>query len=357
MRQYKFDKPLVESPFPPQDTRVLWVDVDEPTGKLLTIWEFEQENGYWAPMMIAEGKYMVVIHNFSPSFLKLYCDKGLASAGDIITVIAEPAEGYEAHIEVEWAGGDIELTEAGENTWTFEMPEGKVAVKGSAGKGEPVGKIILDTQFANPSINAISCTGETKVSSIYNGEPLVETYANLDSETLYIQADANTQIVISSAEITSCEIGQNTDYTKISIKNTSLPEFYCNDCYALNALYLSMNTALTHLDCSSCYALTTLDVSKNTALTEFYCNDCYVLTTLDVSKNTALTNLNCSGCTKLISISYPATNEDVSTEIADAITAATSTTGTVYTDNAAAYYSTIATAATTKGWTIEQLPE
>ncbi len=249
---------------------------------------------------------------------------------------------------------------------------------GRAGKGGHVGKITLFTQFANPSISSISCTGEIKVSSIYNGEPLVETYSDLDGDALSIQADANTQIVISGTDITACEIGDNIDYTKISVKNTALmglycsycyaltaldvskntalTELYCQECYALTALDVSKNTALTELYCQECYALTALDVSKNTALTTLYCEECYALTALDVSKNTALTNLNCENCTKLVSISYPATNEDVSTAIAGAITAATSTTGTVYSDNTAAYYNTIKIAAQTKGWTIAPIP-
>ena len=206
---------------------------------------------------------------------------------------------------------------------------------GRAGKGTPVGKIILDTQFADPIISSISCTGEIKVATTKNGAPLVETYTDLDGETLSIQADANTQIVISGAEITACEIGENSDYTKISVKNTALTQLYCNGCHALTAL----------------------DLSKNTALTQLYCNNCHALTALDLSKNTALTQLYCESCAKLVSISYPATNEGVSTAIANAITAAENTTGTVYTDSEGAYYSTIADAATAKGWTIEQMPE
>ena len=248
---------------------------------------------------------------------------------------------------------------------------------GRAGKGESVGKIILDTQFADPTISSISCTGEIQVTTTKNGAPLVETYSDLDGETLSIQADANTQIVISGAEITACGIGTNTDYTKISVKNTALTELDCDSCYALAALDVSKNTALTTLNCNSCHALAALDVSKNTALTELNCNycyaltaldvskntalttltcdDCYALTALDVSKNTALTQLNCSNCAKLVSISYPATNSDVSTAIAGAITGATAADGTVYTDSAGAYYSTIADAATVKGWTIAPL--
>ena len=248
---------------------------------------------------------------------------------------------------------------------------------GRAGKGAPVGKIILDTQFADPTISSISCTGEIKVATVKNGAPLVETYSDLSGDTLSIQADANTQIVISGAEITDCEIGENVNYTKISVENTALTQLDCNSCYPLTALDLSKNTALMQLDCNgcsaltaldlsentaiaglSCYgcsALTALDLSKNTALTQLECNSCYALTALDLSKNTSLTELDCSSCAKLVSISYPATKSDVSATIAGAITAADSTTGTVYTDSAGAYYSTIADAATAKGWTIEQI--
>ena len=228
---------------------------------------------------------------------------------------------------------------------------------GRAGKTpkEKVGEIRLFTQFANPSISSISCTGEIKVSSIKNGAPLVETYTDLDGETLSIQADANTQIVISGAEITACDIGENVVYTKISVENTALTELNCGSCYALTALDISNNTALMELNCGDCYALTALDVSKNTNITTLECGDCYTLTALDVSKNTAITTLNCSDCEKLVSISYPATNENVSAAIAGAITDATAADGTVYTDSEGAYYSTIADAATAKGWTIEQL--
>ena len=204
---------------------------------------------------------------------------------------------------------------------------------GRAGKGEKLGTIKLFTQFADPTINSISCTGEIKVTTTKNGAPLVQTYSDLSGDTLSISADKNTEIVISGAEITACEIGENTDYTKISVKNT----------------------AITMLSCNYCYTLTALDVSKNTALTTLDCSNCYALTALDLSKNTAITELSCDSCAKLVSISYPATNEDVSTAIANAITAADVADGTVYTDSEGAYYSTIADAATAKGWTIEQI--
>lgn len=45
MRRFNFNKPMVESPYPPQDINVLWVDVNESTGKVNNIKEFKE--GQW----------------------------------------------------------------------------------------------------------------------------------------------------------------------------------------------------------------------------------------------------------------------------------------------------------------------
>ena len=179
---------------------------------------------------------------------------------------------------------------------------------GRAGK-EKFSGIKLFTLATDPKINSITGT-DIVVTSIKNGEKQVETYGDLESDTLAIEADKNTEIIITGT-ITECEIGGNTIYSRISVKNT----------------------ALTSLDCS----------------------DCYALQELNLSTNTALTSLNCNSCTGLKEIRYPATDSNVSAKIASAITAATAADGTVYTDSAADYYSTIETAAIAKGWTIEQL--
>lgn len=39
MKRFKFNKPLVESPNPPQTRDVMWVDVDEITGEIKSIKE------------------------------------------------------------------------------------------------------------------------------------------------------------------------------------------------------------------------------------------------------------------------------------------------------------------------------
>ena len=45
MRQYQFDKPLVETTLPVKDTRAYYVDVDTKTSELANIMEFK--DGQW----------------------------------------------------------------------------------------------------------------------------------------------------------------------------------------------------------------------------------------------------------------------------------------------------------------------
>ena len=181
---------------------------------------------------------------------------------------------------------------------------------GRAGK-EKFARFILVSAVTDPEINSVSCTGEMTVKTIKNGAEHIDTYTDLDGEALSISADKNTKIYISGNLTGEWEIGSNTTFISIKGANTALTSLSCNDCYTLQELNLSANTALTSLDCSSCYALQELK--------------------------------------------YPATDSTVSTEIASAISNANAADGTVYTDSNGAYYSTIATAATNKGWTIEQL--
>ena len=49
MRRFKFDRPLVESKNPPKNPNVLWVDVNESTGKVANIKKFKK--GQWIDYM------------------------------------------------------------------------------------------------------------------------------------------------------------------------------------------------------------------------------------------------------------------------------------------------------------------
>jgi hypothetical protein len=138
-------------------------------------------------------------------------------------------------------------------------------------------------------------------------------------------------------------------------KNIALEELYCGGCTGLAELELGTNVALQTINCANCSGLQALDLTANTDLLNINCYGCTGLTTLNLATNIALQSLYCGGSPNLVSISYPATESDPSTAIAAAITAATSTTGTVYTDSNGTYYSTIADAATTKGWNIQPI--
>ena len=177
--------------------------------------------------------------------------------------------------------------------------------------GEKIGKMELYSLMVDPEISSITGT-DIVVKTTKGGVAHEDTYASLEGDTLSISADKNTKIFITGT-ITECEIGENADFVRISVKNTALTSLDCNDCYALQELNLSANTALT--------------------------------------------SLGCNDCVKIEIIYYTAIDSDVATAIAGAITAADASDGTVYTDSAADYYSTIADAATAKGWTIEQIQE
>lgn len=49
MKRFKFDKPLVESPYPPESKNVLWVDINESTGSIISIKEFKK--GDWVDIV------------------------------------------------------------------------------------------------------------------------------------------------------------------------------------------------------------------------------------------------------------------------------------------------------------------
>ena len=211
---------------------------------------------------------------------------------------------------------------------------------------------VVRFSVADPTIS-LACTGDIIIRSTKAGQPVVATYSDLPLTNVSIQADANTDITI-IGDVT----GLGLNYTDVNYywsNNTALLEIGCASCMDLTSLDVSGNTALQRLGCDTCTGLTMLDLSANTELLQLNCQDCSGLTTLDLSTNTVLTELYCSTCTGLTTIKYPATNNDVSAEIASAITNATAADGTVYTDSAADYYSTIATAANNKGWTIAQL--
>ena len=227
----------------------------------------------------------------------------------------------------------------------------------------------------NPYIAVLKCTGAITIHSTYNGIATTETYSDLNNAAIAIKADPNTEVYIEgiisrmindssekrirchNTALTELDCNSCTWLTDLNLSaNTALTELDCNSCTGLTDLNLSANTALTELDCYSCTGLTDLNLSTNTALTTLYCNSCTGLTDLNLSANTALTILDCYSCYYLTTIYAIAKNKNVSDIIVHAIQSAFASNGTLYINSSDTYASTVISAATDKGWVVENLP-
>ena len=206
--------------------------------------------------------------------------------------------------------------------------------------------IKIISTVADPVVASLTCIGEIAVESIKNGVAVIETYSDLSAAQLAIQADVNTEIkIIGDVTVFICGEYRGWGYADTVLAKSL--EF--NN----NVLTQVIVSGKGNPDATS--TVESMVFNNTTALTSLNCYGCAGLTALDLSANTALTSLSCYGCAGLTEVKYPATNEGVSTEIASVITNADAADGKVYTDSAADYYSTIADAATAKGWTINQL--
>lgn len=235
-------------------------------------------------------------------------------------------------------------------------------VAGRGGRPYKGNMIVFKESIADPILYQLSCTGTITIQSIKNGEVVKQTYTDLNNTQVSIQADANTNITIfgdvtnfHNAHSIGGYIGSNY-VTELDItKCLSLTKLGIEGCADLQSIDTSLNSNLTSITIFACSNIQSINVSSNFNLQSANFSGNIILQIVDLSKNAALASLNLNYDSNLTTLYYPATNDTVSTAIAGAITAATAADGTVYTDSAGAYYSTIADAATAKGWTIEQL--
>ena len=174
---------------------------------------------------------------------------------------------------------------------------------------EPDGIVIRTNAQGN--INPIiTCVGTITVKSTYNCAPVEVQYTDIDDEAVIINTDADADVIIT---------GKLTELATAPAFSGKLVSFR------------ALNSQLQEL---------TIGTQNN-------------LTTLCLP--TTLTSFSNAGLTGVTKIMYPANNSSVSTAIKNAITNATAADGEVYLDADGTYYSTIADAATAKGWTIKQL--
>lgn len=175
---------------------------------------------------------------------------------------------------------------------------------------EPDG-IVFQTTEAMSVYFELTGTGEVNVKYTHNGEVQTLTYNNPNEEDVDIETDANTDIIITG-----------------NVPNLALSPSSVNKIKEVRAL----NSVITSITIGNQNNLKTLCLP------------------------TTITSASISNCTGVTTIKYPANNSGIATKIADIITNATAADGVVYTDSEGAYYSTIADAATAKGWTVEQIP-
>ena len=180
-----------------------------------------------------------------------------------------------------------------------------------------------------------------------DGSPIRQKTYAVTGEGQQIEAEG-VEITVFGA-LTDLECYEN-QLTALDVSNSvALTVLDCSD-NQLNALDVSNSVALTNLKCYD-NQLNALDVSNSVALTNLDCSE-NKLTALDVSKNISLTTLICNGNLTITTLSVASAYdyESVSEGLATLITDATSTTGTLNIyggDN-----TTVHTAATTKGWTV-----
>ena len=239
----------------------------------------------------------------------------------------------------------------------------------------------------------LSCSGNIIIESIYNGETVEQKYKDLNHGRISVLSDIGEEIII-HGDLTELYVNNNEDITSISSSSFAITNLGINGCTGLNYFDISdcpnllsigannyplesialpdslksltIDSAInlesiefgSHIEsviCPRCTKLTELNLSGRNNLYRLYCNGCDNVTSLFIDGTPRLIEPNFNSMESINTIKYGATNSDVSSAIAGAITNATAADGTVYTDSAADYYQTIADAATAKGWTIEQL--
>lgn len=172
---------------------------------------------------------------------------------------------------------------------------------GRSGKGEKDYIFLIASGVSN-SIRSLTCNGKGKIYYTEDDEEKVMDFEN-SLANRQILADEGTEVVIEGK------------VSNISFNNTT---------------WQDVNTA-------SCHTLKSLEISG---------------TLTGLALNSDLELLECQGAPNIKNISYDASDLTVSQVLAQRITAATSSTGNLYTDKNKPGYNTLRLAATGKGWTV-----
>lgn len=261
----------------------------------------------------------------------------------------------------------------------------------------PERTITLTTVYADPAI-AIQCAEAFAIHTIKNGAHETQSFTDMPSLSIIaLQADAGSEIVI-DGNISTFVIGNinGEDYSDLDVSNCeSLIYLEIDDIPTLASVDTSHNDGLLFLELDSVPNIASIDVSHNIMLYGLSIKNCPLIASVDTTANTLLRRLGLYDLPLVTSIdvsqndlehllleNLPLTSLDVihtshlyytdftnlpdltflavrgteqgaTNDFAQLITDATSTTGTLRTVATDQYYSTLATAATNKGWNIE----
>lgn len=233
--------------------------------------------------------------------------------------------------------------------------------------------ILLQRQSAGTGL-IVSCVGNITIQYVSGGETKRAYYKNLATENIVLTTDANSTVKL-TGRVTLLASGLYTPDDAVDVRkgksleiltfasfagtdidvrqNKKLKAFGCGNAPALTNIALD-NPDLEQLDISYNPALQQIDLSSLKGLQLLHC-DSSGLVELDLSAQEQLTGLICNVCPDIAVIKCHADNSDVATAIAQIIQDNTLNAGTVYCNSSDAYYSTIATAASSYGWSIQPL--
>lgn len=165
------------------------------------------------------------------------------------------------------------------------------------------------------TLSDVSCSGQITIKSISGGAETIKTGQDLEEENISSSADANTDIIITG------------------------------DVEILSLSPMGFQNKVIVFDASKCNSLQRATIGGTQTS----------LKTLGLPSSCTYF-LGPTSASAISSITYPASNSSIASTLSGYINNSSVNNGTLYTDSEGEYYSTIADAATAKGWTIEQLP-
>ena len=203
----------------------------------------------------------------------------------------------------------------------------------------------------------------------------LDEFANIEEINLYectelssVDVTANTKLKIlsiGSTQVNSLGLSNNTLLKELFIENTNIQSIDLSNNILLETLDIG-NTQIQSIDLSLLSVLKTflcngsrlqsLDISSNLQLTTCAVYSCSSMTGITIGENYDLSSgLSFFSCPNISTVTVRGVSQYIADRIAYLIQKNSANAGTVYTNSADPYYSTIKTAADTYGWTVMPL--